>query len=80
MSKHREELFKLGRTDLVNRIEALEAKIEELENPGFEEFVETTNRWLQKYPESIFTSVSGDSGALFVVAVRNAIKAMGEAK
>jgi len=39
-------------------------------DPGFEHFAELTGQFLTHYPESVFTGVSGDSGAVFVAGLR----------
>ena len=60
--------------------ESLQEQVIKLEgNMGFENFVSVATRWLENYPPDIFTGVSGDPGPVFVVAIRNAIKAMGRA-
>ncbi len=49
-------------------------KIEE--DYGFDELVQIAERLLNlKYPASVFTGVSGDSGAVFVVRLREALAA-----
>ena len=40
---------------------------------SFQEYVDLTNRWLEKYPADIFTGESGDAGPLFAVAIRKAV-------
>jgi hypothetical protein len=60
------------------KIAALEKENESLRDLNWVEYVALTARWLEKYQHNIFTGVSGDSGPLFVVAVRNALKALQE--
>ncbi len=49
---------------------ALKKKVED---PSWADFIEITRNWLTKYPPDIFTGVSGDSGPVFVVAIRGAL-------
>lgn len=57
-------------------IEKLDARIAKIENPGWCEYIELTQKWLEKYPPDIFTGVSGDRGQVFVVAIRKALAAL----
>ena len=41
---------------------------------NWDEYIAYTREWLEHYPETIFTGISGDPGALFIVAVRKALK------
>jgi len=41
---------------------------------NFNEFVEITKKFLEKYPASVFTGESGDPGPLFVVGLRKLIE------
>ena len=59
-------------------IEDQQKRIEELEDPGWEQFINLSTQWLEKYPPDIFTGESGDPGPLFVVALRNALAALQE--
>jgi len=45
---------------------------------GWEDYIRITEEWLTHYPASIFTGVSGDPGALFVVDIRKAIEKLNE--
>jgi len=45
---------------------------------GWHEYIAVTREWLEHYPEDIFTGVSGDPGALFIVAIRKALKELDE--
>ena len=45
---------------------------------GFFEFVELTEKWLENYPESVFTGESGDPGPVFIAAVREAVENLSE--
>jgi len=49
---------------------------ERLRDPDWKTYIEITSKWLEKYPPDIFTGVSGDSGPLFVVAIRKALAAL----
>lgn len=53
-------------------------RIEELENPGFHQFVSIVEQWLTNYPSDIFTGVSGDPGPLFVVAIRASVEGLND--
>lgn len=59
-------------------IEEKDQEIERLRDPDWKTYIEITERWLEKYPPDIFTGISGDSGPLFVVAIRNAMAALQE--
>ena len=54
------------------------AQVKELEDPSWEQFINLTTQWLEKYPPNIFDGSSGDPGPLFVVALRNALAALQE--
>ena len=66
----------LGYHEQQAEITRLRAKVDELENPGWEQFISLTTQWLEKYPPNIFDGSSGDKGPLFVVALRNALAAL----
>lgn len=40
---------------------------------GFHNFVNIIERFLEQYPDEVFTGSSGDSGAVFIVNLRNAV-------
>lgn len=44
------------------------------EATSWDGYITLTREWLTHYPEDTFTGVSGDPGALFVVAIREALK------
>ena len=52
----------------------LRAAYEELTNPGFKAFIAMAERFLEHYPPSVFTGVSGDVGPFFVVGLRELLK------
>ena len=54
-------------------MQAMLDEIEKLRDPDWTTYIAITETWLEKYPPDIFTGVSGDSGPLFVVAVRAAL-------
>ena len=54
------------------------ARITELEDPSWVQFIAGAEKWLTKYPPDIFDGSSGDPGPLFVVALRNALAALKE--
>ena len=56
----------------------LQAELEKAQEPDWLTYIGITKRWLEHYPEDIFTGVSGDPGPLFVVAVRKALEALTE--
>ena len=59
------------------KIEALEAEIEKLENPGWKGFIKFAKQWLTtNYPPDIFDGSGGYAGPLFVVTLRNAIETL----
>lgn len=61
--------------DYASAIDEKDARIDELEgNMGFENFINVATRWLENYPPDIFDGSSNDSGPLFVVALRKAIR------
>lgn len=77
-----EDLLKRG-AEKDNKIHALltegAALKKKIEDPTWADFVEITRGWLTKYPPDIFTGVSGDSGPLFVVAIRGALSELDSA-
>ena len=68
--------------DDADHIEQQDARIVELEekiaDPSWVDFMDITDNFLAHYPPDIFTGVSGDSGPLFVVALRKAKEALKE--
>ena len=64
------------RQNLVKARDTMQAMLDEIEklrDPDWTTYIAITETWLEKYPPDIFTGVSGDSGPLFVVAVRAAL-------
>ena len=47
-----------------------------LDRPSWDDYLKITEAWLRIYPPAIFTGESGDSGPLFVVAIRKAVQAL----
>jgi len=68
----------LGETVADKEVKRLQEQVKELEDPGWEQFINLATQWLEKYPPDIFTGESGDPGPLFVVALRSAIAALQE--
>lgn len=57
----------------ITELERLEAEVERLSDPDWKTYIGLTEKWLEKYPPDIFTGESGDSGPVFVVAIRAAL-------
>jgi len=53
--------------------ENTQASIKKLEDPDWQGFVNLATKWLEKYPADIFDGSSGDSGPVFIKALRAAI-------
>ena len=54
----------------------LRLEVRTLRDPDWKTYIKITKLWLEKYPPDIFTGISGDSGPVFVVAIRKAIAAL----
>jgi len=55
-------------------VEWLDARVKELEEPAWDDFIALTRAWLEKYPTDIFNGSSGDPGPLFTVGLHKLIK------
>ena len=49
-------------------------------SPGWQGMIDVLDEWLKHYPPDIFTGVSGDPGALFIVSLRNAREQLRESE
>lgn len=74
LSGHHKEAICGVAEDLREAITALE----QLQDPGWKEFIAICHTWLEHYPPDVFDGSSSAPGSLFVVALRKALAALPE--